>query len=764
MFVKFLLNDFYINLICAKILQRNINKHMDYRTLLNEQQYKAVSTDSQYVRVVAGAGSGKTRTLTYRISYLIGEKGFRPSSILAITFTNKAASEMKQRAISLVPQAKTTLSISTFHSFCARFLRQEIDLLGFSNDFQIIDDEDQLQMIKDIAVANGFKKKDPIVKYALNFISHQKCIGNYPEDVSLNSHCLEEDKTSLKFYSIYEDQKDLMGKLDFDDLLLKTIQVLSSSKSTRDKWRSKYSNILIDEFQDTNDIQFKLVKLLMGENTNLYVVGDPDQTIYTWRGANQNIILQFESTFRNAETIILNENYRSTQNILNAANKLISFNKKRVPKDLFTSNIKGDKVEFVSSISREAEARNVAHKIEIYSRLDPNFSYKDVAILYRAAYLTLPIEKEFMQRRLPYVIYGGIKFFQRKEIKDILAYFNLIYNKKDDLSFKRIINVPKRDIGEKTISVLEAEKQQAGLSFFEYIERIKEFDTELRTKNILALTNLINAIKDVKNKLNDNLEAYPSVLQKFIEDIGYYEYLKNDEDGEDRIDNVQTLFDDILTYVKNNPDSTFQSYLENAMLQTSQDEIKDGDFISLMTVHVAKGLEFKYVFVIGLNQGVFPSDRTTIESGEDGLEEERRLCYVAFTRAKQKLHVSCNRSYSYVLGCEGIQSQFVKESGISTQERPYVNSNQSIFNNFSSTIKPASKQTSKQEAVTKSQQTNGITDWKVGDLVNHEKFGKGVVIEVVDQTIVKINFDKEGVKSILSSHRMLTRYQGGHDA
>ena len=764
MFVKFLLNDFYINLICAKILQRNINKHMDYRTLLNEQQYKAVSTDSQYVRVVAGAGSGKTRTLTYRISYLIGEKGFRPSSILAITFTNKAASEMKQRAISLVPQAKTTLSISTFHSFCARFLRQEIDLLGFSNDFQIIDDEDQLQMIKDIAVANGFKKKDPIVKYALNFISHQKCIGNYPEDVSLNSHCLEEDKTSLKFYSIYEDQKDLMGKLDFDDLLLKTIQVLSSSKSTRDKWRNKYSNILIDEFQDTNDIQFKLVKLLMGEHTNLYVVGDPDQTIYTWRGANQNIILQFESTFKNAETIILNENYRSTQNILNAANKLISFNKKRVPKDLFTSNIKGDKVEFVSSISREAEARNVAHKIEIYSRLDPNFSYKDVAILYRAAYLTLPIEKEFMQRRLPYVIYGGIKFFQRKEIKDILAYFNLIYNKKDDLSFKRIINVPKRDIGEKTISVLEAEKQQAGLSFFEYIERIKEFDTELRTKNILALTNLINAIKDVKNKLNDNLEAYPSVLQKFIEDIGYYDYLKNDEDGEDRIDNVQTLFDDILTYVKNNPDSTFQSYLENAMLQTSQDEIKDGDFISLMTVHVAKGLEFKYVFVIGLNQGVFPSDRTTIESGEDGLEEERRLCYVAFTRAKQKLHVSCNRSYSYVLGCEGIQSQFVKESGISTQERPYVNSNQSIFNNFSSTIKPASKQTSKQEAVTKSQQTNGITDWKVGDLVNHEKFGKGVVIEVVDQTIVKINFDKEGVKSILSSHRMLTRYQGGHDA
>ena len=764
MFVKFLLNDFYINLICAKILQRNINKHMDYRTLLNEQQYKAVSTDSQYVRVVAGAGSGKTRTLTYRISYLIGEKGFRPSSILAITFTNKAASEMKQRAISLVPQAKTTLSISTFHSFCARFLRQEIDLLGFSNDFQIIDDDDQLQMIKDIAVANGFKKKDPIVKYALNFISHQKCIGNYPEDVSLNSHCLEEDKTSLKFYSIYEDQKDLMGKLDFDDLLLKTIQVLSSSKSTRDKWRNKYSNILIDEFQDTNDIQFKLVKLLMGEHTNLYVVGDPDQTIYTWRGANQNIILQFESTFKNAETIILNENYRSTQNILNAANKLISFNKKRVPKDLFTSNIKGDKVEFVSSISREAEARNVAHKIEIYSRLDPNFSYKDVAILYRAAYLTLPIEKEFMQRRLPYVIYGGIKFFQRKEIKDILAYFNLIYNKKDDLSFKRIINVPKRDIGEKTISVLEAEKQQAGLSFFEYIERIKEFDTELRTKNILALTNLINAIKDVKNKLNDNLEAYPSVLQKFIEDIGYYDYLKNDEDGEDRIDNVQTLFDDILTYVKNNPDSTFQSYLENAMLQTSQDEIKDGDFISLMTVHVAKGLEFKYVFVIGLNQGVFPSDRTTIESGEDGLEEERRLCYVAFTRAKQKLHVSCNRSYSYVLGCEGIQSQFVKESGISTQERPYVNSNQSIFNNFSSTIKPASKQTTKQEAVTKSQQTNGITDWKVGDLVNHEKFGKGVVIEVVDQTIVKINFDKEGIKSILSSHRMLTRYQGGHDA
>lgn len=737
---------------------------MDYKKLLNDKQYQAVSTTSKYVRIVAGAGSGKTRTLTYRIAYLIGELGYRPSSLLAITFTNKAAGEMKERAVALVPQAKGHLQISTFHSFCARFLRQEIDNIGYSIDFQIIDDEDQEKIIKDIAVKLGKKKNDPIVKNSIGFIGYHKCAGRYPEDVKLNKNHTPEDEDCLEVFKQYEDIKDKMNKLDFDDLLLKTIIVLEEYPSVRAKWQKKYSNILIDEFQDTNDVQFKLVKLLMTGDTNLYVVGDPDQTVYTWRGANQDIILKYELTFPGAETIILNENYRSTQNILNCANKLIAYNKKRVPKDLFTSNVGGDKVQYQSCFSREIEASNIASKIEILKRTDYNFRYSDVLILYRAAYLTQPVEKAFMAKRLPYKIYGGVKFFQRKEIKDVLAYFNLIYNPKDDLSFKRIVNVPKREIGEKTLMMLEMEKDEANMSFYDYVSNIQNYDTLLKTKHINALNTLVEKIEAVKVKLNEKLEAYPAILQAFIEDIGYYDYLREDEEeGEDRFKNVQSLFDDILNFVKNNPDSDFQAYLENAALQTSQDEVDDGEHVSFMTIHIAKGLEYKYVFVIGLNQGVFPSDRTTSESGDDGLEEERRLCYVAFTRAKEHLYISSNRSYSYVLGSEGTESQFIKEAGLS-KDIPYQPTNRNYQ------APPAPKKFSfdfleqDEEISIPKPQENGIKDWRVGDKVLHDKFGKGVVTKIVDETIIEIEFDEVGKKSILSNHKMLHREEGELDA
>ena len=736
---------------------------MDYKKLLNDKQYEAVSTTSRYVRVVAGAGSGKTRTLTYRIAYLISELDFKASSILAITFTNKAAAEMKERAIKLAPQAKGYLSISTFHSFCARFLRQEIDAIGYSNDFQIIDDEDQEKMIKDIAVRLGKKKNDPMVKASLSFIGYHKCAGRYPEDVTLAKNHAPEDEECLKFFHLYEDDKERMNKIDFDDLLLKTIIVLEENPDIKERWQRKYTNILIDEFQDTNDVQFKLVKLLMNENTNLYVVGDPDQTIYTWRGANQDIILKYEMTFPGAETIILNENYRSTQKILNCANKLIANNKKRVPKDLFTSNKGGDDVAYQSCMTREGEARSIAQRLEILKRTDANFKFSDVLILYRALYLTQPVEKEFMRRRLPYKIYGGVKFFQRKEIKDVLAYFNLIYNSKDDLSFKRIVNVPKREIGDKTLSILEMEKDEAGLSFFDYVSNIENYDTSLKTKHIIALSNLINEINEVRVRLNEKLEAYPAILQRFIEQIGYYEYLRDDEEeGEDRFKNVQSLFDDILNFVKHNPDSDFREYLENAALQTSQDEVDDGEHISLMTVHIAKGLEYKYVFVIGLNEGVFPSDRTTTESGDDGLEEERRLCYVAFTRAKEHLYVSSNRSFSYILGHEAEESKFIKEAGLS-KEIPYQEPNRNTqmpqIKRFNFDFQEANEEISIPKP-----QDNGIKDWAIGDKVIHDKFGKGVITSILDETIVQIDFETSGRKSILSNHKMLHRDKGGFDA
>ena len=445
---------------------------MDYATLLNDKQLAAVSTNSQYVRIVAGAGSGKTRVLTYRISYLIEKMNVMPSSIVAIAFTNKVAEEMKVRALSLLHGLGGGLSVSTFHSWCARFLRKEIDVINFPNNFTIMDEEDQMALIKNIAVDKGFKKNDEIVKYAAGFISYHKCNGRYADDVVLDEFAVLREKKALEFFHEYELRKDQMLSLDFDDLLLKTIQILENYPQIREKWQKRITNILVDEFQDTNDIQFKLIKLLMNTKTNLYVVGDPDQTIYTWRGANQQIMLDFTRTFPGAETIILNQNYRSTKPILDSANKLISHNKKRVPKDLFTERDSTNAVTVEDCFDANSEAKYVCDKIENIVRAE-NAKYSDVAILYRANYLTLPFEKELMRRRIPYQIYGGLKFFQRKEIKDALAYFRLIYNKKDDISFERIINVPRRGIGDVAMDILKFEKGQLNLSYFEYIQEIE---------------------------------------------------------------------------------------------------------------------------------------------------------------------------------------------------------------------------------------------------------------------------------------------------
>ncbi len=735
---------------------------MDYTSLLNENQYKAVSTKSKYTRIVAGAGSGKTRVLTYRISYLISEMGVDPSSIVAIAFTNKVANEMKERALKLLKGMGNGLSVSTFHSFCAKFLRKEIDVLGFPNNFTIIDEEDQVKMIKDLAVEKGYKRNDDIVKHTLGFISYYKCKGCYPDSIVLDRFASENDKKALAFFLKYEERKDQMLSLDFDDLLLKTIQILKEYPDIQAKWRKRISNILIDEFQDTNDVQYLLVKLLMREETALYVVGDPDQTIYTWRGANQSIILDFNRDFPLAETIVLDRNYRSTKSILSAANKLIAHNKKRVPKDLYTLSEDGDEVVTECSYSREKEAKYVADQIENIRLRNPDAKYRDIAVLYRAAYLTLPFENEFMSRRIPYQIYGGIKFFQRKEVKDVLAYFRLIYNHKDDLSFERIVNVPRRGIGDSTMDILKAEKESANLSYFEYIDSIENYSTEIRPKHIAALTALINQIKATEKRLNDNLEAYPKILEDFIRELGYFDYLaSDDETAEEKLGNVKTLLENIVDFLKQNPESTFEEYLQNATLQTSQDEIKDGDYVSLMTVHVAKGLEFDYVFVVSMIDGVFPSERTIVESGHDGEEEERRLCYVAFTRAKKKLYVSCNTSYSFVLASKSIQSRFFKEAGLKFAKKDYYTPppRRSIFDEFE-----ADGYFSDKPVIEETPNYSSDTNWQVGDIAIHDVFGRGVVVGIIDETILEIEFDEHGRKSILASHPKVHKEEKGGQA
>ena len=722
---------------------------MDYTHLLNENQLAAVSTHSQYARVVAGAGSGKTRVLTYRISYLISEMNVNPSSIVAIAFTNKVANEMKERALSILHGMGGGLTVSTFHSFCAKFLRKEIDELGFSNNFTIMDEDDQATLIKNIGVDHGLKKNDELVKYTMSYIAYHKCAGRYPTDIVLDQNADEKEKKALKFFHIYEDRKDKMLSLDFDDLLLKTIQILDEFPNVREKWQNRINHILVDEFQDTNDIQYKLIKLLMKDSTSLYVVGDPDQTIYTWRGANQSIILNFNKDFPMAETIILDRNYRSTKPILEAANRLISHNKKRVPKNLYTDNESDAEVVAERLFTRDKEAEYVVNEIERIKMENPDASYKDIAILYRAAYLTLPIENELMRKRIPYQIYGGLKFFQRKEVKDVLAYFRLIYNKEDDLSFERIINVPRRGIGDSTINQLKIEKESQKLSYFDYISNIEKYPTEVKAKHVIALLNLIKKINDTRAKLDQNLEAYPKILEEFIRDIGYFEYLaSDDETAEERLANVKTLLDNIIDYLKNNPESNFEEYLQNATLQSSQDEIKDGDYVSLMTVHVAKGLEFDYVFVVSLIEGVFPSERTVIESGHDGEEEERRLCYVAFTRAKKKLYATCNTSYSFVLESKSIESRFFNEAGLRFKKKDYYSPRSTDFFADSKNIGYFSDEPAK----TYVSQEYDDGSWKVGDTAIHDVFGRGVVTGIIDGTILEIEFELHGKKSILATH------------
>ena len=736
---------------------------MDYSTLLNDKQLAAVSTRAQYARVIAGAGSGKTRVLTYRISYLISEMGVDPNKIVAIAFTNKVAAEMKERALNLLKGVGKGITVSTFHSWCAKFLRKEIDVLGFPNNFTIMDDEDTETLIKDIGVELGYKRNDDMVKYAIGFIAANKCKGCYPENVLLDEHCSDKSKKALKIFHMYEERKDKMLSLDFDDLLLRTIQILCEFPEIREKWQHRIDHILIDEFQDTNDVQFKLVQLLMKDSTNLYVVGDPDQTIYTWRGANQNIILNFNKTFPMAETLILNRNYRSTGEILDHANKLISHNKKRVPKDLYTESERGEPIKVENSRKRDDEAFYVANEIENIVRKYPNTTYRNIAILYRAAYLTLPFENEFMRRKIPYQIFGGIKFFQRKEIKDVLAYFRLIYNHEDDLSFERVVNVPRRGIGDSTMDELKAEKEAHNLSYFNYIDQIENFETNIKAKNIMALSALIHSIKQTKSKLDEGLEAYPKILEDFIRELGYFEYLSSDDEtAEERLQNVKSLFDDIVDFLRNNPESNFETYLENASLQTSQDEIKNGNFVSMMTIHVAKGLEFDHVFVVSMIDGVFPSRRTEDEAGEDGLEEERRLAYVAFTRAKKHLYITTNSAYSFVLQEESTISRFIKEAGLEIKPKGlYQPRPRPQFSDFGY-YPDEPRQTFYSQVQSPPKPTeNGIRDWKAGDVAIHEVFGRGIVVAVIDGTILQIDFETHGRKSILASHPKIRKEEKG---
>lgn len=729
---------------------------MDFLRDLNKKQYEAVVTNTQYARVIAGAGSGKTRVLTYRVAYLISELGIPSHYIWALTFTNKAANEMKKRIVNLLKDTNAKPHIQTIHSFCARFLREEITVLNYLDNFTIFDEDDQLRLVKDIAVLRGHMRRDPIVQATINYISHYKNEGKTYKDVKLNFQRYPNQQEMHEIWKEYERRLSSMNAIDFDDLLLFTKKILEEHQNVRRKWQHRISYLLVDEFQDTNNLEFAIMMLLLSDHSSFYVVGDPDQTIYTWRGANANIMLNLDKHLP-VETFILDENYRSTQTILDAANMLISHNKKRIKKDLYTNNMRGEQVTYYCAKSAYKEAEWVLKRIFEVRLLNKDAVYKDFAILLRANYLTLPFESVFMARQTPYRIYGGVRFYQRKVIKDALAYFRLLVNEKDDMSVERICNIPPRGLSTK----IELMKEYANLKQIPLLKVLEDADKfKVNRPNQEKIRHFLTAIKDARKELENDKRNLTSVLQTYLDDVGYFDYIKNLKDkdeSESMFDNLMVLFDNINTFLRDNPAATFNDYLENAALLSAQDEVETGDYVTIMTVHMAKGLEYDYVFVANLNEGIFPNSRAVNEGGAAALEEERRLCYVAFTRAKKQLFLSHNEDYNYVSKSVNTPSQFLTEAGIKVKD-PYKSWSKKhpTFEDVNALFEEddAAKPMYYEDVV----EEDISFDWDVGDELRHEKFGHGVVLKTYpSQGIIDVQFDEAGVKKLIANHKFITK-------
>lgn len=731
-------------------------KIMNYSELLNEEQLKAVTCSKQYIKVIAGAGSGKTRVLTYRISYLMSDFLVDPHQILGITFTNKAAKEIKDRVLKICPNA-LGLTLSTIHAWCARFLRQFAEYISYPKNFTIIDDEDQMSIIKDIFVSHGANKKDPQIKECLNWIGQKKTDGLQFKDLEGTRFPNPVLNKFLGYFGEYSETLKRTACLDFDDLLLKTIEILENYKDVRRIFQNKIKHILVDEFQDINDVQFHLIRLLMSEETSLYVVGDPDQTIYTWRGANNKIMLDLEKKLRvdykdvEVENIILKNNYRSTKNILDCANKLIDKNKERIKKDLLAINPDGEEVTFFNSRTVGEEASFIAMTINDLIKLKES-EYNQFAVLYRSNYLTRELETQLNLHQIPYRLFGGQKFYQRREIKDVIAYLYLLINPLDSQSLKRVINVPKRNIGPISVELIDKQAKESGQSLYLFIkESIDTIALPLTKKN--ELKKMVSIIEETKTAIeNSSSDKYGEIIEKMLDSLSFIKSLNEEEDGEERVENVKELIGTIQMYFNVNPSSEFADFITNASLQASGDEIVDGNYVSLMTVHTAKGLEFENVFVYGFNEGVFPSQRA-IEESSKGLEEERRLAYVAFTRAKKKLYITCNQDFSFVQGGILKPSRFLQEAGIQVKQPLFEETRYkaNYKNSFNNSFYNHRKETS-QPVVTSS--TNDVKQWFVNDMLEHEQFGVGKVIRVLSDKLIEVEFkDKNiGTKTLLSSH------------
>ena len=761
---------------------------------LNEPQREAVYHTDGPLLILAGAGSGKTRVLTHRIAYLIGERGVNPWNILAITFTNKAAEEMRQRVDNLVGFGAESVWVSTFHSACVRILRRFIDRLGYENHFTIYDTDDQKTLIKEVCRKVDVDTKVFKERSLLSAISSAKNEMILPDEFELNAGGDFAKMKIAKVYREYEAQMKANNALDFDDLLVKTVQLLQTQPDVLESYQERFRYIMVDEYQDTNTVQFQLVSLLAGKYKNLCVVGDDDQSIYKFRGANIRNILDFEHEFPDAKVIKLEQNYRSTGNILNAANSVIANNRGRKEKSLWTENGEGELIRLRQFDTAFDEADFIGEDIK--SAVRQGGSYNDSAVLYRTNAQSRLLEEKFIAMNIPYKIVGGVNFYARREIKDLLAYLKTIDNGRDDVAVRRIINVPKRGIGLTTINRIQESATERGIDFYEallapgLIAGVGRSATKLD-----SFAALIEYFKTLAEEMN-----ITDLLQEVIEKTGYIESLENEdkEEAKTRKENIDELISKAATYEESCQDkdekATLSGFLEEVALVADIDSLdEDQEYVVLMTLHSAKGLEFPRVYLAGMEDGLFPGYMSINAGDREELEEERRLCYVGITRAEQELTLtSARRRMVHGETQYNPMSRFVKEiprelldtgnkkftqeTEMPAQQNTYARAREAFraqaFAGALGGMTPAKNQgvgkpltgsqalASLQKGSQLAAGGNGPLGYEVGDRVRHVKFGEGTVTDIKEggrDHEVTIEFDSVGTRKMFAKFAKLVK-------
>ena len=719
---------------------------------LNKEQREAVECTEGPLLVFAGAGSGKTRVLTYRLARMI-EMGVPAWSILAITFTNKAAREMRERVDALCGEGAKDAWVMTFHSCCARILRRDIEKLGYKREFTIYDEDDKMSVIKRITAELGISDKNYPARSVRSVISDAKNRMLSPEEW-LEENADARSKPYYKIYTEYEKRLKTNNALDFDDLLVKTLELLTEHPPVLESYLNKFRYILVDEYQDTNVAQYQLVRLLAGDRKNVCVVGDDDQSIYGWRGADIRNILSFENDFPGCRVVKLEENYRSTSNILNAANKVISNNSSRKAKSLWTESGEGDKIRVCRAMDERDEAAWVCDNISalIKQGLLPG----DIAVLYRTNAQSRVIEEALVRRGIKYGVYGGLKFYDRKEIKDIVAYLKVLANPADDVSLRRIINEPRRGIGDSTIEALDEYASANGISMLNAV--FEASNTGLGSRAVKSLEGFAELIGELCGCMLDMPMA--EFTQTLLDKTGLLKQYENSQDVDDgvRVENIKEFISAISEYDKHNPDDGIVGFLENVALVTDTDRLEEHtQTVTLMTLHSAKGLEFGAVFLTGLEEGIFPISRAIMDDNQ--LEEERRLMYVGITRAKQKLFISYARSRMLFNNRQANPvSRFVSEiprtliddgrrAAPPTRLAPSAPNQR--MNAPKSTPGVALGIAGVSKGFGAQTEARAATLFKPGDKVNHRSFGLGEVVEVrPDGKIVVVDFGKFGLKAL----------------